>query len=202
MPEFEEITAQRINIVGPDGSARLVLTNEELCPPPIVDGQSLDRTGGGRAGMIFYNGRGDECGGLVFGGAEDGSGNPQAHALLAFDHYRDDQAVALVYGKSGDHTTYGVEMWDHDRPPLSEWGAEVQAAQDMPAGPEQDETLAALPAWGQTRVFLGKQGEKVSLSINDKAGRPRIVLGLDDDDEPHLDFLDREGNVARRFGIE
>lgn len=201
MTEFEEISVQRINIVAPDGSTRLVLTNDELCPAPIVDGQRFSRTGGGRTGMLFYNERGDECGGLIFAGDEPRSG-AQAHAMLAFDHFRDDQAVALVYGRHGDSTTYGVETWDHDRPPLSEWAPQVEAVQAMPEGPERDAASAELPPWGQTRVFLGKQGGTVSLSINDRAGRPRIVLGLDEDDEPHLDFLDRNGNLVRRIGID
>ena len=48
--------------------------------------------------MLFFNEKGDECGGLSFdGNQKDGAAN--AGALLAFDRFRQDQTVGIQYGE-------------------------------------------------------------------------------------------------------
>jgi hypothetical protein len=66
--KFQEITAERINIVEKDGSLRLVISNNERSPGPIERGKPFGYPGGSRAGMIFYNEEGTENGGLIFSG--------------------------------------------------------------------------------------------------------------------------------------
>lgn len=72
--DFDELTVKRLNVVADDGSLRLVVSSEERFPDPIVDGHSFKRDDGPYMGLIFYNVRGDECGGLVWGSdAESGA---------------------------------------------------------------------------------------------------------------------------------
>lgn len=198
-PRFEEITVERINVVNKDGDKRLVLTSEERCPPPIVDGREPDRSGGGRVGILFYNERGDECGGLAFSGKEvDGVGT--AHSLLAFDQYRNDQIIGLLYQQEGESRGCGLQIWDHDPAPMTQWIDQVEAVEGMPDGPEKEDAEAKLPPWGTTRLFLGRDGSgEILLTMMDSKGKPRIQLGIGLDDQPKLEFLDAEGRVTHRL---
>src|SRR5262245_17381930 len=65
--KFAELDVERLNIVEKDGKLRMVISNSQRAPDPIIDGKSYPmRQGGNTAGMIFYNNKGDECGGLAF----------------------------------------------------------------------------------------------------------------------------------------
>src|SRR6185436_1955250 len=67
--KVEELDVERINIVEKDGKVKLVIANKDRFPDPIIDGKTYPmRQGGKTAGMIFYNDKGDECGGLSFSG--------------------------------------------------------------------------------------------------------------------------------------
>src|SRR4029079_6848514 len=66
-PKFTEIDVERINIVEKNGKLRMTISNKERAPDPVIDGKTASRQGGNDAGMIFFNDKGDECGGLVFG---------------------------------------------------------------------------------------------------------------------------------------
>src|SRR5581483_2179507 len=61
---FEEIDVERVNIVEPDKTPRLILSNQAKAPDPLMDGKVFTRQGGNQAGIIFYNEEGNECGGL------------------------------------------------------------------------------------------------------------------------------------------
>jgi hypothetical protein len=61
---------QRINVVEPDGTLRLVLSNHSRLPGVIVRGKERPFARP-QAGMLFYNDEGTENGGLVFGAAQE-----------------------------------------------------------------------------------------------------------------------------------
>src|SRR6266536_3117551 len=64
--KFEEIDVERINIVEKDGKLKMVISNGERQHPGVVDGKTLSRTRS--PGILFFNEKGDECGGLSFSG--------------------------------------------------------------------------------------------------------------------------------------
>src|SRR5688500_12775084 len=66
--KFTEITVERLNVADKNGQLRMVMANAERMPDPIINGKAFktERT----PGMIFYNGLGDENGGLIFGAVE------------------------------------------------------------------------------------------------------------------------------------
>ena len=41
--KFEEINAQRINIVDADGTLRMVISNKDRMHPGVIDGKTIDR---------------------------------------------------------------------------------------------------------------------------------------------------------------
>jgi hypothetical protein len=74
--KFEELDAERINIVEGDGKVRLPLTNHKRMPGGRMAGVELTNRDGNRptgagtaptAGLLFFNDDGDECGGLIYG---------------------------------------------------------------------------------------------------------------------------------------
>jgi len=64
--KFDEIDVERINIVEKDGKLRIVISNRERQHPGIIDGKLIPRPNGRAPGMIFFNHKGDESGGLIF----------------------------------------------------------------------------------------------------------------------------------------
>jgi hypothetical protein len=83
--EFTEIDVERINIVEKDGKLKMVLSNSERQHPGLFDGKTYSaRTR--PPGILFFNEKGDECGGLVFKGNQN-DGKADAGALLAFDSF-------------------------------------------------------------------------------------------------------------------
>ena len=60
--KFEEITVERINIVEPDGSLKMVISNSSKQHPGMMDGQSLGKRERD-PGIIFFNEEQDEVGG-------------------------------------------------------------------------------------------------------------------------------------------
>src|SRR5579875_57105 len=68
--EFDQLRVHRIDVVEPDGTLRMVISNHDKLPPVIINGKEHPGNGERRpqAGMLFYNDEGTENGGLIFGG--------------------------------------------------------------------------------------------------------------------------------------
>jgi len=109
--KFEEIDVERITIVERDGKLKMVISNSERQHPGIVDGKIIPREGGRSAGMIFFNDRGDEIGGLTF----SGDTGPGQFGSLTFDKFRGDQTIAFQHleNSNGDYFA-GVNFNDEN----------------------------------------------------------------------------------------
>jgi len=200
------LDVERINIVEPDGSLAMVISNADRIPGPVVEGKELPRemSGGrtGSAGMIFFNARGDEVGGLTFGGRE-ADGAVSAGSILAFDQFRQDQVVAVQYSQRGASRSAGLSVWD--RSPDITVGDLVDLLMTGrgEAGPARDSAVARLRslqtsgALGGNRIFLGSQDRTAALRINDTAGRMRIRMYVDSADVARLEFLNERGEVVQ-----
>jgi len=166
---FGEITVQRINVVEPDGTLRMVISNHDRLPGIIVRGEErkLERP---QAGMLFFNDEGSETGGLIFGGRKDEGGKVvDSGVSLTFDRYEANQIVSL----------YGVDDDDNRFAGLS--------VADSPSGSEV-----------HRRAWLGRGDDGVStLALMDASGRKRVLLQVDPDGHARFQFLDEEGNVTR-----
>src|ERR1700693_6273893 len=71
---FDEIQVQRINVVEPDGTLRLVISDRDRMPGVIVKGKESPKIDRPQAGMLFFNDEGTENGGLIFGGRRNEKG--------------------------------------------------------------------------------------------------------------------------------
>jgi hypothetical protein len=60
---FDELQVQRIDIVEPNGTLRMVVSNHDRLPGVIVKGKETPPSDRPQAGMLFYNNEGSENGG-------------------------------------------------------------------------------------------------------------------------------------------
>ena len=183
-PKFEEIDVQRINVVDPHGRPRFVLTNAERLPAPVVSGEVLQRQGRFPA-ILFYNDDGDECGGLGVSGRTKEDGTYEASALLAFDQFKQDQALFLSYEDENGRRRYGLQVMD--RPSASHVG---------PDGGGNERVGLHNP-----RLFAGRTEEgQATVRLCDRLGRPRLRLAVAPDGAARIEFLDEQGRVTFSLG--
>lgn len=197
--KFAEIDVERINIVESDGKLKMVISNSDRQHPGIIDGRTLSRKR--PAGMLFFNDKGDECGGLSFNG-EQKDGKANAGALLAFDRFLQDQTVAIQYGESNGQYSAGLRVWDRPDTSLGEVVDKLQVIEKMADGPEKTQAMQKLRetsgAGVAQRVFVGKTREKgAALTLSDPQGRPRAQLIVDAQGAARLEFLDEKGVVIQ-----
>jgi len=171
---FDEITVHRINVVEPDGTLRMVISNHDRLPGIIVHGKErpFERP---QAGMIFLNDEATEIGGLIFGGHRNAKGEiVDSGASLSFDRYEANQIVQLIGVDDKEDRFAGL------------------AVIDSPSGTETHRRI-----W----VGRGDNGD-ATVSLMDPQGRKRLVMKVAADGTPSLTFLDAEGNVVSRSAAE
>ncbi len=195
--KFDEIDVERINIVEKDGKLKMVISNAERQHPGIIDGKMLSRKR--PAGMLFFNEKGDEVGGLSFSGdLKDGKGN--ASALLAFDRFRQDQTVAIQYGENNGQYYAGLRVWDRPETslgPVIDKLAEIEKMKDGPEKTAAMQKLREMAGGAAERVMVGRDREQAAVvRLSDTKGKPRIKLSVDLAGSPKLEFLDEAGKVT------
>jgi hypothetical protein len=203
-PRFDEIDVERINIIAPNGTPRLVISNAERAPDVIINGKTYHRSGSNEAGMIFYNEEGSENGGMGFSGRTR-DGHTAANAGLMFDQYGQDQTVGLTYDEQDGRRSAGLRVWDRPNQPITVLADMVEPIKLMPDGPEKTRRMAAvrdsalkLGLGGAQRVFVGKQTDKTAtVMLADAQSRPRLRLVVDSAGAARIEFLDDGGHVLR-----
>ena len=167
---FDELSAHRINIVDDDGKVRLVIANQERFPPPMLNGQTFKRAVS-PAGVVFYDRKGNEVGGLALTDVEAGK-----VSALAFDNPNMD-AIGLM-------TRIGA-----DGEPIS---SGLQINQAMPASlPVRDAVRQT-----QTRILIQNERNNAQIRLADASGRDRIRMQVDATGEPRFEILDDQGKVV------
>lgn len=195
----ETITAQRINIVEPDGTLRLVVTNAAQFPGMIIRGHEYEHPGRiAAAGLVFFNDEATETGGLIFAGAA----NPAGHSSgvhLSYDNFEQDQVVVLASSDDGPKERM-ARLEFVDRP---DWSildlVKPTQGDDTESGASSSDHLSHgdQPA---RRMRLAREVDgSVALTLCDAAGQPRIVLHVDGDGEAAIRVLDANGEVVGRL---
>lgn len=96
---FDEIQVHRIDVVEPDGTLRMVISNRDRLPGVIVKGKELPKVDRPGAGMLFYNNEGTENGALVFGGHRNEKGEiVDSGVSLTFDKYGQGRQIVQLAG--------------------------------------------------------------------------------------------------------
>jgi hypothetical protein len=198
--KFDEIDAERINIVE-NGKLRLVISNNERSPGPILGGHYMKTREGKRgAGFIFFNDEGDECGGMTWEGKKE-NGKISADSGLMFDQYDQDQTVGMTYHQSGSDRSSGFHVWERSLTPIGPFALKVEEIENMPDSPAKNEAMKKLreeavanSMGGIPRVFVGRDPKNnATVTLSDTKGKPRIVMSVDGSDVASLQFLDENG---------
>ena len=168
---MDEITVQRINIVEPDGTPRMIISNHARLPGVLVHGKEkpLDRP---QAGVIFLNDEGSEIGGLIFGGRKDKDGKVRdSGGSLSFDRYEANQVVQLLGVDDAEDRLAGLMV------------------SDSPSGTDV-----------RRRVWLGRGDDgAATLALRDGEGRKRIVMSVAEDGTSRISVLDADGKTVREL---
>ncbi len=106
---FEEISVKRINVVDGAGNNRLVISNQELIPNPIIGGKEYKRRIA-PAGIIFYDEHGDEVGGIAMSTLDS-----IGLRAISFD-YANADAIGLFAQEdlNGNNYKAGIMIMDKD----------------------------------------------------------------------------------------
>lgn len=113
---FDELKAQRLDIVEPDGTLRLVVSDAARLPGVIVHGKEHPARDRPQAGMLFYNDEGSETGGLIFGGHQNAQGQIiDCCGSLSFDRYGANQFVQLAGVDDSTDKFAGLAVSDSKR---------------------------------------------------------------------------------------
>lgn len=195
---FDTLTVHRINVVEPDGTLRMVLSDKDRFPGAIFKGKEYkhDRPA---AGILFYNDEGTENGGLVFGGYMGRDGKPEWHGHLSFDKYMQDQALTIDAGGEGGQYAAGLKLIDRPDYPLTELMDLMERIKDQPEAQRKvalEKFRTNHPAPKRRLEMTRRPDGSVQLGMNDPEGRPRIMLKVADDGTPSIRTLDADGKVT------
>ena len=168
---MDQLTVQRINVVEPDGTLRMVISNHSALPGIIVHGEEkpLARP---QAGILFYNDEASEVGGLIFGGRRDAGGNVvDSGGALSFDRYGANQIVQLLGVDDHEDKIAGLMVLD------------------SPSGTET-----------HRRIWLGRGDDGVAtLALLDGKGAKRLVMQVAADGSTQISALDAHGAVVKEL---
>jgi hypothetical protein len=114
---FNEIQVRRIDVVEPDGTLRMVISDHDLMPGVIVKGKESARVDRPEAGVLFYNDEGSENGGLIFGGHRNEKGEiVNSGVSLSFDKYGQARQIVQLAGVDDkDDKFAGLAVNDQNR---------------------------------------------------------------------------------------
>jgi hypothetical protein len=199
---FEEIDVQRINLIEPDGTLRMIISDKALWPGIFLKGKEHPHPSRKTAGMLFLNEEGTENGGLIFGGEKDKDGKISGHGHLSFDAYEQDQIFSIDAGQEDGKQSSALTMVDRPDYPIGELIDVSDRVKDLPKEKQQaaiGEFLSSHPA-PHSRLYLGRADDKsVSLKLKDADGHDRMVLEVAANGSPAIRFLDSSGNVVSQL---
>ncbi len=189
--KFAEIDVQRINVVEPDGTLRMVISDKSQFPGIIIKGKESPHPDRSAAGMLFFNDEGTENGGLIFGGMKDKEGTVSSYGHLSFDRYLQDQVFTIDADEQGNQKRSGLSVVDDPDWPIT----------DLLAVPRSDwQNFLKTHAPPHQRIYLGRNpDESASLTLKDKDGHSRIVIKVNPDGSPVIQFLDVAGKVISQL---
>ena len=178
-PRFEELSAERINIVEPDGTPRLILYNSSHTPGAILYGKDHPHPNRSpHAGMLYFNDEGTENGGS-----------------LTFDQFDQDQVVSLVGG---------LRVWDQPYTPIAQLLERVQAARAKPEGQERTRAMEEVSTWARAQGIFRQRlrvattrDKSAMIELADTLQRPRLRMVVDSAGGARLEFLGDSGQVVR-----
>lgn len=201
--QFDEITVHRINVVEPDGTIRLILTDKAKGPGNFYKNKEYPHKDRQPAGLLFYDDEGSEDGALIYGLSKDKEGRVTgSNVHLSFDKYMQDQIFTIDAGQSGKDKYSKLTFQDRGDYPITDAVEANERISKLPEEQREEEwkKFFATHPGDQTRIVLGRVRDGSSeLRLKDMEGRDRIVLRVAPDGTPELQMLDAKGKVLSKM---
>ncbi|VXB51202.1 hypothetical protein [Massilia sp. 9I] len=201
---FDEITVGRINIVEPDGTKRIVISNKAQFPGDFMQGKERARPDRSSfAGMIFINEEGTENGGFLQKGSIGADGKIASGLSLTFDRFRQDQALQLLTNDSAVHQQTAIKINDvpmYSTTAIADYARFRQEAGKLPEAEQRAywDKLADEGRLSQNRIWLGNTiGKSSTLQLKDAKGRVRMMLMVTPEGKAEIQMLDEQGKVTK-----
>lgn len=195
---FDTLTVHRINVVEPDGTLRMVVSDRSEFPGLILKGKETAHPRP-RAGMLFYNDEGTEQGGLIFSGQKTTDGYSSGLSLT-FDRFEQDQQMQLIGLDEDGHAFAGMRVNDVPATSMQESLKQQKVIEAMPEGAAKQAAEQQFEQrFGITqRYFAGKSpaGNSVVL-LRDAAGHPRLGMEVTPDGKASIQFIAADGKIER-----
>jgi hypothetical protein len=205
------LSVERLEVLEPDGSPAFVLANSRRPAVATVDGkvvmagQEEERR---VPSFIFFDGKGDEVGGMLFGNYEAPNGRG-AVRHLSLDALGQDQTVVLQHDQDARGSTSGLAI--SDRPTQSmldsfkDLGLEPGATRaELTAAieriPDAERGRRTRELFGGRRAFFGtvRSGES-RVELRDGEGRVRVSIEAPADGAASIRLLDESGAEVLRL---
>jgi len=203
-PSFDEITVGRINIVEPDGTKRIVISNKAQFPGDFMQGKERPRPDRSAfAGMIFINEEGTENGGFIQKGSIGADGKIASGLSLTFDRFRQDQALQLMNNDSAAHQQTGIKINDvplYTTTAIADYARFREEAGKLPESERGAywNRLADEGRLSQNRIWLGNTpGKSSALQLKDAKGRVRLMLLVTPEGKAEIQMFDEQGKVIK-----
>ena len=173
--KFGELDVERINVVEPDGTLRMVISNKADFPGIIIKGKETPHPDRKTAGMLFFNDEGTENGGLISGGSKDKQGKVTSYGHLSFDRYEQDQVFTIDAEEDGSQRTSNCAF--SISPTSPSWKTWMRP----PALPSYRRMSSQLPGTAyraktphsEPRIFLGRSDDRVRRAAPEGSARTR-----------------------------
>jgi len=202
------LTAERVDIIEPDGNLAIALSNSVSSAKLQFDGQFIHGASNRDIpNIIFFDGKGDEVGGLAFANFHEEGSPMQAIRHLAFDGFRQDEVITLSHFVQNGKSRKGVFIYDRPDLPmmdaLRESGIEPEDNPDLlnhkletfqKENPERYQELWANPR----RVAVQtNEDDDAELLLADAKGNIRLRFVVTPDGDAYIEFLDEDGNSVK-----
>jgi hypothetical protein len=200
---FDQLTVHRINFVEPDGRPRLIISDRAEFPGAFEHGKENPRPDRGDvAGLLFMNDEASEMGGLIWGGLKDKDGKIQNHGHLSFDEYEQDRIFAIDCGREDQDKWSAIHIGERGDYPIQQaFDAKLQISK-LPKDQQDAEwkKFFTTHTGDADRIYLGRSPDKsASLRFKDGQGRNRLIIRVDAEGNPVIQFLDEGGKVSKEI---
>ncbi len=199
--KFEEITAKKITIIGEDNLPRMVLSNEDRQHSGRMNGKAWEKRER-PSGIIFFNNKGDECGGLVYQ-VKEKDGNIISGMSFTMDNYKDDQVIQILndeYYANGKATIErGISINQYPLGTnIDERNRKLEELKKIPD--EKERKLKIRELFQQegsiNRLFIGRtKGNSSGLFLSGPDGEPKMMIYVDEKGNPKIQTFNDKGEV-------
>ena len=165
---FEEIDVKRLNVVDEKGNKIMVLTNKDRMPFPILNGKEYKRDIN-PSGLVFYNDKGNECGGLGIVNV------PEGEKIAFVLDYSTVDGIAMYKTESSDGSYVDAGFSINDPNPEGQIGDAVN------------------------RIDLSNKNKTAGLILKDTNGTERLKLFVQPDGTPKIQILDHKGIIIKEL---